>query len=109
MQAFESRPPPPSGAAGGVLRVQGTRVSLDSIVFAFDMGATPEEIVHRYPSLDITSVYEVIAYVLRNRRAVDQYLAARHQQAATTQANIEARFPPDGIRARLLARRGSKQ
>jgi uncharacterized protein (DUF433 family) len=104
MQAFQSRPPPLAEAPGGVLRVEGTRVSLDSIVRAFDMGATPEEIVHQYPSLDITSVYEVIAYVLRNRAAVDDYLAARDQQAAEAQAEIETRFPPDGIRARLLAR-----
>ena len=109
MQAFESRPPPLTEAPGGVLRVEGTRVSLDSIVRAFDMGATPEEIVHKYPSLDITSVYEVVAYVLRNRPAVDEYLAARNQQAAEVQAEIEARFPPDGIRARLLARRASQQ
>jgi len=109
MQAFESRPPPLAESPDGVLRVQGTRVSLDSIVRAFDMGATPEEIVHRYPSLDITDVYEVIAYVLRNRLAVDEYLTARDQQAEETQAEIEARFPPDGIRARLLARRFAKQ
>jgi uncharacterized protein (DUF433 family) len=109
MQAFESRPPPLAEAPGGVLRVEGTRVSLDSIVRAFDMGATPEEIVHKFPSLDITSVYEVIAYVLRNRPQVDEYLAARDQQAAETQAAIETRFPPDGIRVRLLARRPLKQ
>jgi uncharacterized protein (DUF433 family) len=84
--------------------VTGTRVSLDSIVIAFDLGASPEEIVDRYPTLDIASVYEVIAYVLRHRASVDEYLAARREQASQTQAEIEARFPPHGLRARLLAR-----
>jgi uncharacterized protein (DUF433 family) len=105
MQAFEARRPPLAEDADGVLRVGGTRVTLDSVVIAFDMGATAEEIVQRYPSLDIASVYEVIAYVLRHRAAVDEYLTQRRQKAEKVQAEIEERFPPDGIRARLLARR----
>ena len=105
MQAFDARPPPLTETPEGVLRVQDTRVTLDSIVIAFDMGATPEEIVHRYPSLDVASVYEVIAYVLRHRASVDDYLATRSQSIAQVQAEMEAKFPPDGIRARLLARR----
>ena len=78
---------------------------MDSVVIAFDMGATAEEIVHKYPSLDLTSVYEVIAYVLRNRGAVDEYVARRQQRVAEVRAEVEKRFPPDGFRARLLARR----
>jgi uncharacterized protein (DUF433 family) len=105
MQAFEARPPPLSEDADGVLQVAGTRVTLDSVVIAFDMGATAEEILHKYPALDLTSVYEVIAYVLRHREAVDEYLARRQQVATEVRAEIEKRFPPDGFRARLLARR----
>jgi len=33
----------------GVVRVGGTRVTLDTIVTAFNNGATAEEIVHQYP------------------------------------------------------------
>lgn len=105
MHAVDARLPPLTETPEGVLRVQRTRVTLDSIVIAFDVGATPEEIVHRYPSLDITSVYEVLAYVLRHRASVDEYLTRRSQSIAQVQAEIEAKFPPDGIRARLLARR----
>lgn len=105
MQAFEARPPPLHEDADGCLRVAGTRVSLDSVVVAFDMGATAEEIVHKYPTLDLTSVYEVVAYVLRNREAVNEYLATRGQQAAELRLEIEQKFPSEGFRARLLARR----
>jgi uncharacterized protein (DUF433 family) len=105
VQAFEARPPPLTEDAGGVLRVVGTRVRLDTIVTAFDRGATAEEIVDRYPTLDIASVYEVIAYLLRNRATVDDYMARQREKAAKLQAEIEERFPPHGIRARLLARR----
>jgi uncharacterized protein (DUF433 family) len=104
MQALEATLPPLKEDADGVLRVAGTRVSLDSIVNAFNMGATAEEIVQRYPSLGIASVYEVIAYVLRHGEALDEYLATRTQKAADVRKELEARFPPDGIRARLLAR-----
>jgi uncharacterized protein (DUF433 family) len=63
--AFEPRPPPLTQVAGGALRVEGTRVGLESVVHAFDLGATPEEIVQQFPTLDIASTYEVIAYVLQ--------------------------------------------
>ncbi|MGA2133954.1 MAG: DUF433 domain-containing protein [Bryobacteraceae bacterium] len=35
----------------GVIRVSGTRVTLDSILLAFNDGATPEEIAEQYPFL----------------------------------------------------------
>ena len=105
MQAFEARPPPLTQDGDGVLRVTGTRVRLDTIVTAYDRGATAEEIVDRYPTLDIASVYEVIAYLLRNRVTVDEYMAKQREKADKLQAEIEQRFPPHGLRARLLARR----
>lgn len=37
--------------ADGVVRVAGTRVTLDTVVAAFEEGATAEEIAQQYPSL----------------------------------------------------------
>jgi uncharacterized protein (DUF433 family) len=105
MHAFQPRLPALAEDSGGVLRVGSTRVTLDSVLIAFDRGATPEEIAHRYPALDIASIYEVTGYVLRNRPAFDEYLARRYEEAEKTKAEIERRFPPDGIRQRLIARR----
>jgi len=48
-------------------------------------------------------------WALRNRDSVDTYLAERARAGAQTQAEIEVRFPPDGLRARLLARRAAGQ
>ena len=76
---------------------------------AFDLGATPEEIVQRYPSVDLASAYVLIAYTLRHRDTVDAYLAGRARAGVATQADIEARFSPAGMRARLLARRAAGQ
>jgi uncharacterized protein (DUF433 family) len=107
MQAFQARPPPLTQDAEGVIRVSGTRVQLEIIVHAFDEGATPEDIVQRYPTLDLPAVYAVISYVLDNRHAVDEYVAKRRRWAEELRAEIESKLPPDGIRARLLARRRS--
>jgi hypothetical protein len=50
-------------------------------------------------------VYSVIAYYLRHRDDVQEYLARRRRQGADTQAQNEARFPSAGVRDRLIARR----
>ena len=109
VHAFDLGPAPITTDQDGVLRVAGTRVTLDSVVMAFDLGATPEEIVQRYPTVDLASAYALIAYVLRHRESVDLYLTERSKAASGVQAEVEAQFPPDGLRARLLARRTEGQ
>jgi uncharacterized protein (DUF433 family) len=91
--------------SGGTIRVGGTRVSLDTVVAAFLEGADAEEIVAQYPSLDLADTYAAISYYLRHRSEVDSYLRERAEQAQAVRAEVERRLPPDGIRARLLARR----
>lgn len=94
--------------AEGVFRVGGTRVTLDTVIIAFLQGATAEEIVLRYPTLKLADVYAVVGYYLQHQVEVDDYLQERQQRAERVRAENEARFPPDGIRARLLARRAAK-
>jgi uncharacterized protein (DUF433 family) len=89
----------------GVLRITGTRVSLDSVIYAFEEGATPEEIVQQYPTLDLAAVYSVIAYYLQNRAEVEQYLAQREVELEELKKEIESRFNPHGLRQRLLTRK----
>ncbi|MEN3335505.1 MAG: hypothetical protein V7641_4870 [Blastocatellia bacterium] len=66
----------------GVMRVGGTRITLDTIVAAFNEGATAEEIVQQYSSLDLADVYSVIGYYLRQQQGVEDYLRRRQQQAS---------------------------
>jgi hypothetical protein len=82
-------------------------VPLETIVTSFDAGATAEEIAQKYASVDLASVYAVISYVLDHRSEVDEYVVRRRGAAAEMRGQIEARFPPVGVRARLLARRSS--
>jgi hypothetical protein len=49
--------------------------------------------------------HSAISYYLQHRAALDAYLRERHERAEALQQEIEARFPPHGRRARLLARR----
>jgi len=92
----------------GVVRVGGTRVTLDTIVFAFQQGATPEEIAQQFPTVKLPDIYAAISFYLRRRREVDGYLEGRKGEAEAVRQENESRFPPEGIRDRLLARRSPK-
>jgi len=85
-----------------------TRVPLDTIVYAFNEGASVEEIVMSYPTLDLPDVYAVVNYYVHNRSEVDQYIQEREAEAAQIREENEKRFPQAGIRARLLTRRQTK-
>ncbi len=90
--------------AQGVVRVARTRVTLDTVVAAFQDGLTAEEIAEQYPSLPLSQVYAVIAYYLDHQVEVHSYLAARKRRAQEVRQVNERLFSPVGIRARLLAR-----
>jgi uncharacterized protein (DUF433 family) len=80
-------------AADGVVRVAGTRVTLDTMVAAFDVGATAEEIEQQYSSISLADVYSVTGYHLRHKTEVSAYLHRRQEQAATVPEEVERRFP----------------
>ena len=92
----------------GVIRVSNTRVTLDTIVSAFNGGATAEEIAQQYPTVPLADVYYVIGYYLHNRNEVDAYLVKREVEAETIQKENEARNNPIGIRERLLAKQNNE-
>ena len=54
--------------------VAGTRVSLDSVVYAFLDGLSPESIVDSFETLPLEQVYGAIAYYLAHRTELDTYL-----------------------------------
>ena len=102
-----AEPMPFTTDADGVVRIGGTRVTLDTLVEAFAEGLTAEAIVEQYPSLPLGDVYIALGYCLRHKEQVDAYLQTRRQQAIQVRQQNEARFNPLGIRDRLLARRKS--
>ncbi len=102
---IEAPPVPLRTDEHGVMRVGKTRVPLDTVVYAFNQGSSPEEIVMSDPSLELGDVYAVVNYYLHNRTEVDVYLSQREAEAEQIKDKNEKRFPQEGIRARLLARR----
>jgi uncharacterized protein (DUF433 family) len=101
----EAPPVPLRTNEQGVMCVGETRVPLDTVVFAFNHGSSPEEIVLSYPTLELPDVYAVVNYYLHNRSEVDVYLSQREGEGARIREENEKRFPQAGIRTRLLARR----
>ena len=91
--------------ADGVVRVGGTRVTLDTVVVAFEEGATAEEIVEQHPSLRLADAYGAISYYLSHRAEVEAYVAERRKESDRVRHQNETRFDPVGVRSRLLARR----
>ena len=107
--SIESESIPLEINANGVIRVGGTRITLDTVVAAFSQGATAEEITHQYPSLHLADVYAVIGYYLRRREAVESYLQHRKKDADSIRKQNESRSDPNGVRDRLLARRTKRE
>ena len=89
----------------GVIRLAGSRVTLDFVVYEFKQGATAEQIQEDYPSLTLGDIYACIAYYLQNTSTVDEYLRTRAEAAAQLRQQIEATQGTTGIRERLLQRR----
>ncbi len=54
--------------------VAGTRVSLDSLVYAFRRGAAPETIRRSFPALTLEEVYGALTFYLAHEQQVDEYL-----------------------------------
>jgi uncharacterized protein (DUF433 family) len=88
----------------GVIRVGGTRIPLERVIFEWRAGASPEGIVESFPVLDLADVYATIAHYLRHRDEVDAYIERADQEAENVRAEVEKRFPSKDLRERLLAR-----
>ena len=88
-----------------VIRIGATRVTLESLVAAFQRGETAEEIASNYDALSLAEVYQAIGYYLAHQTEVDAYVEQRQAARALVQEEVEAQHNPNGIRERLQARR----
>jgi uncharacterized protein (DUF433 family) len=109
LETLVAEPVPVQWDEDRVLRVGGTRVRLETVIGAFQNGSVPEEILLKYPSLKLTDIYAVITYYLWHTEAVEAYLEERRQAEAAVREENVARFPNQGVRERLLARRDGKK
>lgn len=59
----------------GAYLIGETRVSLDSVVYAFLRGESPEGIAESFPALTLEQILGSLAFYLANREKIDQYLS----------------------------------
>ncbi len=101
--AVEVPPVPLRADDQGVMRVENTRVRLDTVITAWKQGESPEQIVEDFDVLELADVYAVISYYLHHRLEVETYLDKNRLEGKQLQIQNEQRFPQLGIRERLLA------
>ncbi len=73
--------------------VSGTRVSLDSVVYAFLRGESPEGIVDSFPLLNLEQAFGAVAFYLANRAAIDSYLTEQKAEFVREREAARARNP----------------
>ena len=87
--------------------VSGTRVSLDSVVYAFLRGESPEGIVEAFPSLSLEQAYGAVAYYLAHQQSIDTYLQKGRADFERMRDESHRKHP--ALYARLEAARRSMQ
>jgi uncharacterized protein (DUF433 family) len=87
--------------------VEGTRISLDSVVYAFQKGLSPESIVQSFPLLTLEQVYGAITFYLANRAEIDAYLAAEEAAFDTMPQPLQTTDP--ALYNKLMAAKAARQ
>jgi len=87
--------------------VAGTRVSLDSVVYGFLEGHSPEEIGRSFTALTLEQIFGSLAYYLANRPVIDEYLRQGEIEFDRMAAESRAKHP--ALYAKLLAAKAAKK
>ena len=87
--------------------VSGTRVSLDSVVYAFLRGESPEGIVESFPALSLEQAYGAVAFYLAHQQTIDAYLQKGRADFERMREESHRKHP--ALYARLQAARRSLQ
>jgi uncharacterized protein (DUF433 family) len=83
--------------------VVGSRISLDSIVYAFRRGESPETICQNFSLLTLEEVYGAIAYYLADQASLDSYLTSQEEKWAEEKRSADAL--PNPLRDKLMRAR----
>jgi uncharacterized protein (DUF433 family) len=87
------------------IRIKGHRIRIENIVELYSSGKTAEEIQRQsYPSLTLEEVYAAITYYLRNKEAVEAYIA-RGERVADAYYREYLEHGPYWLRDKALKQR----
>lgn len=73
--------------------LEGTRISLDSVVYSFLNGESPESITQNFPLLSLEQVYGAITFYLANQELVDAYLEEGEAEFQRLQQSCKEKSP----------------
>ena|SRR5256884_1421702 len=93
----------------GTIRIADSRVSLDSVVHHYKLGASAEQIAQKFPALELADIYAAITYYLNHEEAIEEYLRQQEAKGDEVQEKIESdpqhQKKSAELRARILARK----
>src|SRR5437870_12863028 len=73
--------------------VAGTRISLDSVVYSFNEGNSPEAIQEDFPLLKRAQIYGAIAFYLDHQAEIDECLARSEREFEANTIPLEQASP----------------
>ena len=85
------------------IRLKGHRIGIETILFDYRDGLTPEEIALRYPTLSLKEIYTTITFYWQNQSEVDAYLRAVEDHEIRMRRAQEMNPPPAVKRMRGLS------
>src|SRR5678815_3513967 len=86
----------------GSVRVQNSRVTLETIVHRMQRGDTTEEINDSFPTVSVTQIKEILAWYFDNKTEADQYLQEVEEEGERLQRWIESQPGYKERREKLL-------
>ncbi|HRI55934.1 MAG TPA: DUF433 domain-containing protein [Anaerolineae bacterium] len=91
------------------IRLKGHRIGIETILLDYlDLGLFPEDIVLRYPSLNLEKVYATVTYYYRNQPKIDAYLQEYREYTERAYREQELNPSPAAKRLRELIRQREK-
>lgn len=97
----------------GSIRVKGTRLMLDLIIYQYKQGKSPEQIAESFPAVRVAEVYSIIAYYLTHKDKIEKYLKKQEREAKEIKGKIESmpdyREKRKQLRETLLNRQSNLQ
>ncbi len=85
--------------------VSGSRVLLDSIVYGFQDGRSPESILQSFPSLTLAQVYGALTFYLDHQAEIEAYLAQRQKEYSARYQTARAHDPAFYQRLEAICRK----
>ena len=88
----------------GVIRVTGSRITLDVLVDCLEMGDTIDGIHEGFPSISLAQIDAIIRWYLDHKAEADEYIRIGKEEAEKIRREIESRPEYIAFRKRFWSR-----